>query len=574
VGKTSENGTSALGWAVAAIGVVTLPNLCAMILPGADAFAAMVAMQVAALMLIPCAFGAPLRIVLLAGIPFVWLGPVAILCRITTGQPPSEWFFLLLFETTRAEATVFLPQILSGCALLLACSAVFAWIVWRRLDRRTRLDRLGRMTIVFWALLAPAAAVAQLGLREGGLTAAYRLENSYPLDTALSLVRAAGLRWELSHRARSMARIAVRRLEPPLPQREIYLLVIGEAARYDRFQINGYERPTTPRLAGIDGLLSFRDVISPAPATLLAVPMLLTAATAPEAREALRLPSLPAAFRAAGFHVHWLSTQARHGRWDTTVSSFAQDADDARFLGSQLGNEGSAGQTALDTELIPVVRDILARNEQKILLILHTMGSHALYSDRYTPEFDRFPADPTVCAEARRRVLVEGAFTKEQQTALDNSYDNSILFTDSVLADLIGVLEDQHAVSGFYYVSDHGENGGDASYLPFGHGNLSSEVLHIPLLVWLSPEYRAARTRQSAALAEHVAVPISSTTTFHTLFDLAGLGGARSDPAHSIASPEFRPSVRMVTNLHGDLKDYDRDIKASGEAGDNHLVTR
>ena len=156
----------------------------------------------------------------------------------------------------------------------------------------------------------------------------------------------------------------------------------------------------------------------------------------------------------------------------------------------------------------------------------------------------------------RRRAASPGTFTKEQQTALE------LRQLDPVRRGARGshrLLDEQHAVSGFYYVSDHGENDGNAAYLPFGHGTLSRQVLHVPLLIWLSPEYRRVRTRQTTALEDHLAAPVSSTTTFHTLLDLAGVG---TDGAQSIASPEYRPAARLVTNLHGDLKDYDRDIEA------------
>jgi glucan phosphoethanolaminetransferase (alkaline phosphatase superfamily) len=120
-------------------------------------------------------------------------------------------------------------------------------------------------------------------------------------------------------------------------QREIHILVIGEAARYSSFQLNGYARQTTPLLATNSDLLSFHKVSAAGTCTLYSVPLMLTVAKAPTLDQALTMPSCLQVFRKAGYKTYWLSTQRKHGRFDTTVSAFAGDADEAGAARNKYG---------------------------------------------------------------------------------------------------------------------------------------------------------------------------------------------------------------------------------------------
>ena len=92
--------------------------------------------------------------------------------------------------------------------------------------------------------------------------------------------------------------------------------------------------------------------------------------------------------------------------------------DETRFLGyaildlrTQCGRDGAPQRKARaqwrtsrldhEWELIKAAQMILERGETKVLILLHTMGSHVVYSSRYTPEFNRFPSDPATCTKAR-----------------------------------------------------------------------------------------------------------------------------------------------------------------------------
>jgi glucan phosphoethanolaminetransferase (alkaline phosphatase superfamily) len=193
------------------------------------------------------------------------------------------------------------------------------------------------------------------------------------------------------------------------------------------------------------------------------------------------------------------------------------------------------------------------------------MGSHQHYSDRFPPDFNRFASYPMPSEGS----LFHHTYSAEEKRNLTNAYDNSILYTDWVLSQLMETLAATHAVSALYYVSDHGQNMGDAPVLAFAHGAMTRDVLHVPLLVWLSPEYRAQRPGQTAALESHLKTPFSADTTFHTLLDMAALDCPLLNREQSAASKDFHPGPRMVRDLQGDLVNYDEFVKSASLPGKN-----
>ena len=60
-------------------------------------------------------------------------------------------------------------------------------------------------------------------------------------------------------------------------KREIYVLVVGETSRAMEWSLYGYERNTTPRMEGLDGLVHFTDVVTQSNNTHKSVPIILSA---------------------------------------------------------------------------------------------------------------------------------------------------------------------------------------------------------------------------------------------------------------------------------------------------------
>jgi len=349
---------------------------------------------------------------------------------------------------------------------------------------------------------------------------------------------------------------------PALPegQREVHLVMLGETCRYANFSRHGYARETSPKLDARKDLLDYADVAAPASYTSLSVPMLLTGKDPNHHKTAPTSPSFLNVFREAGYKVYWLTTQKKTGLCDTSASLYAQDAHEARFLSGLLDASSTGGYAAvLDSELITAVEKVLEKREPRVLIVCHSMGSHAKYVYRYPEEYNHFPADPELCVNAKHQPNL----TADHKKNLQNAYDNSILFTDHVLDRMIGLLEaEKGSRASFSFIPDHGENDGTALMLPFAHGVNTADVLHVPMFIWLSPRYREEFAEKTALLTSRQTVPYSGARLFHTLIDMAGIQTPVLDPQRSLCHEAYQPLPRLVANENGHgSSDYDETVK-------------
>lgn len=164
------------------------------------------------------------------------------------------------------------------------------------------------------------------------------------------------------------------------------------------------------------------------------------------------------------------------------------------------------------------------------MIFAQLFGSHVRYFDRYPARFAVF------------RAADDGG-------PLRSSYDNSILYTDTVLANMIEMLRRRHESSCLLYVSDHGEDVLDSrpdKYL-FRDETLATDPMYeVPFFVWFSPEYR----RENAAFVAEVAAArnrkYQNRALYQSLLDLMRLRHPIYDPRASLFSPDYVERVRRV----------------------------
>lgn len=537
---------------------LSLPNLLAAFWPRVDAVQAESFWLGIGLILLPAVFSVPLRVTLLLWLPLAALMPATMIYTLYAGSPLREWAFLVLMETDQKE----LERYASGAVAGLALSVPTAWFTWwfvrRHVPAGHRLGWLSRTVVVVFALLIPLGNLKQRGWELGILSTQRKLSATFPVGPVVSALAALGIRGDLDRRPALAQDVQV--TVPSTKARQIIVLVLGESARAASFQINGYGRETTPLLMKMRtaGVLSFSDVIAPATVTLMSVPLIMTPARAPWLGKASGMPSVVSVFKQAGFHTAWLSTQRKHGRYDTSSSIYAHDAHEQHFLSGLFAPGDGAYAGVFDGDLRAPVDQLLQRGDDKLLIILHTMGSHQHYSDRYPPEFNHFPSKPAKCEPDP----LKGGYSEEQITNLTNAYDNSIRYTDWFLAEVIERLKATHSASALLYVADHGQNTGRSKMLPFAHGTMTRDVVQVPMIAWLSDEYQQQFSGKAAALKKHVRSPLSADATFHLLADLAGLQCELVDATRSAASESFSPGKRLIRTLDGAVVDFDEAVKA------------
>ena len=110
------------------------------------------------------------------------------------------------------------------------------------------------------------------------------------------------------------------------------------------------------------------------------------------------------------------------------------------------------------------------------------MGSHINYNSRVPSEYQKF------------QPICESSVSNCSKEELDNSYDNSIYYTNVFLSKLMDTLKDKNAL--LIYTSDHGESLGEDSYglmKRFGHSTpydiAPKEQTDIPFILWFSDKF-------------------------------------------------------------------------------------
>jgi glucan phosphoethanolaminetransferase (alkaline phosphatase superfamily) len=297
------------------------------------------------------------------------------------------------------------------------------------------------------------------------------------------------------------------------------VLVIGESARADRFGLNGYDRQTTPKLAAIPNLISFPNTTSCAASSTVAVPCMLTRMATSDLPEEYqksdqkayaydliaRENSFISLFAKHGYSSTWLSLNPVGGRKNEPVSVLIGDAQQKLFL-SDLDVPYAKSRDKL---LLKPLQDVLAKQQGRSLIILHTRGSHWRYSARYPVSFNQFTPD-----------CKRGAPADCNKTELNNAYDNTIVYTDHFLSQVISLLKKRKSV--FLYSADHGESLGEGGF--YTHSVMSRpEQRQVPMIWWASDSFIAKNKPIQNHLVSRKLDNVSHDSIFHSLLDCAGI---------------------------------------------------
>lgn len=320
----------------------------------------------------------------------------------------------------------------------------------------------------------------------------------------------------------------------------LYILYIGEAARYDHMGINSYERQTTPKLSSQKNIISYSSIYTQANLTNYSIPFILTRATAGTPEIMHREKSIVEAFQEAGYKTAFISKNSY-----TPFTMRIMNSCDYHYIFSR----GMDAVESYDIDLIEQLKGITTSEGQ--FVVLHSLGSHFKYSLRY-------PADAAHFFPALAASDGYDKLTEEHKQLLVNAYDNSILYTDQVLGELIDWVEAQNKQAVIMYISDHGESFWDDERKLSLHGSyeLSDAEYHVPCIIWYSDEYQIAFPHKVMALHQNKDVAHNSSVTFSTLLDIAGIDEA-VDYSNSLCSPAIQAIDSFpVLNGAGATKTY------------------
>ncbi|PSM52124.1 phosphoethanolamine transferase [Campylobacter blaseri] len=259
----------------------------------------------------------------------------------------------------------------------------------------------------------------------------------------------------------------------PENKTELIIMVVGEAARADRFSINGYEKETNPLLKK-EEIYSFSNFYSCGTSTAESVPCMFSILNKSEYSD-------------------------KKAKSTENVIDILKHTEHVKVLWKD-NNSDSKG-VALRTEYEnykdpqnnPICDEVECRDEgmliglekfieknkgEDILIVLHQMGNHGpAYYKRYPKEFEKFTP-----------VCKTNQFEKCTSEEISNAYDNAILYTDYFLSKVINFLKPYSKTheTAMFYMSDHGESLGENGIYLHGlpYFMAPKEQKHIPALMW------------------------------------------------------------------------------------------
>lgn len=505
------------------------------------------------------------RWVLLTLLPFYFLLPFEAYYLLSYGQPSSAHVLAVVAETHFAEALQYI-----GAGPLLVGAGVAALLLLLTLYQAWRATPLPRHRWLTWLALVSVVPLLQYAWLEldWSQTRAHvseaandtsdetihpltdvltptgvLLSDSYPLGVFFRIRDFLGERERIKQASEHIRTHDFQVRSAALPdQAETYVLVVGESARPDHWGLNGYGRNTTPRLARKDRLVSFRNAVSPWPATRLAVPVILVGQQTSSQRALPGRASIVSLFKQAGFRTYWLSNQSPQGMHDSLISVHAHEADEVVF--SNFADYTKHGE--YDGVLLPVFQRLLKQPASKKFFVIHTLGSHKRYDQRYPQNFTRF--EPASL----------GKLLSDSPEAVVNSYDNSILYTDHVLAELVSGLErSEVARTALLYLSDHGQS------LPMngcgqdGHGRHNEADYRVAALLWVSEGLNRVKPQVLEQATKRRDAPLESVGAFHALTELADLSFPGWHPERSWISTDWQPRTRWTAAV----PDFDKALR-------------
>jgi len=299
-------------------------------------------------------------------------------------------------------------------------------------------------------------------------------------------------------------------------KKNLVILVLGETARQMNFSLNGYERETNP-LTRTKNIINFKNFYACGTATAVSLPCLfshLDRSNYSDAK-AKAQEGLLDVLSHAGIEVLWRDNNSGcKGTCDRI-----QHEKMSRLTVADLCNPSEC----YDEILLYKLQEVIKNLSGDAVIVLHQKGSHGpAYHLRYPPSFERFKP---VCATNQLQEC--------QQQEIVNAYDNTILYTDYILAKAIDLLKENTTQfnTAMIYVSDHGESLGENNLYLHGlpYFIAPDEQKHVPFMLWFSDQFAANNSINRSCLRGRTEEDYSHDNIFHSLLGLMGVSTAVYD---------------------------------------------
>ncbi len=288
------------------------------------------------------------------------------------------------------------------------------------------------------------------------------------------------------------------------PEKGVYALIIGESANRDHWSLYGYQYDTTPlmnrRIARQDDgyrFIYFRNAYSSFTHTVESVTNALTNVNQYNGEDLSRAISLIDIANKAGFDTYWISNQSGDSMIVTPLTAISMSAGSIKFV-----SESRNGGKIFDLDILDNLPQRL-NPDRNSLIVIHLMGSHTKYLDRYPQEFSKFSGAEDII----------------------NEYNNSIGYTDYVIDRLFRHLSENTNLMFIGYVSDHGA---DPSQMGNDHNttHFVFDMVRVPFALGFSEKYLKARGDLVNTLSARTHECFTNDLIFDLMLGITGLSSA------------------------------------------------
>lgn len=315
-------------------------------------------------------------------------------------------------------------------------------------------------------------------------------------------------------------------VSPSDTERDLIILVIGETARADRFSVNGYARETNPLLKNQD-ILSYKNFKSCGTSTAVSVPCMFSI------------------FNRDNFDTHQAqftgnlldvlsNTNFVNIIWRDNNSNSKGVADRVQYESFKSPEKNKiCDPECRDIGMLEGLDDyIKSKTKGDILIVLHMMGSHGPeYYRRVPAQFNKF-----------RPVCYFKELEKCSVDEINNSYDNTILYTDYFLNSVIEFLKKYSSdfETAMFYLSDHGESLGENGVFLHGLPYVFSpkEQTQVPAIIWLGEKMKHDYDWEKMKNQDYLMQEFDHSSMFHSIIGL-----------FEVQTPEYNSQLDLFKNF-------------------------
>lgn len=331
------------------------------------------------------------------------------------------------------------------------------------------------------------------------------------------------------------------------------VLVIGESYNKHHSSIYGYQYPTTPhqQQREKDGeLIVFSNVVTPWNITSNVFLSMFSTWDCSMNENVNHYPLFPMLFRKAGYEVSYLSNQyVLHGLHKTSTNQagafFLADRELSDSLFSFRNDISFKYDMGIVCQLAQYA-ETSSWHAAHTLDIVHLIGQHFSYDQRYPVEYNRF----------------DGSYPWKSDLSMEENdivrhYDNATYYDDAVLDSIVSLFEDDEAI--VVFVSDHGEEVYDGLHV---RGRLFGDITplmarneyEVPMWIWCSQTYRNRHPDVFCQALNAKDQPFMTDDIPQLLFGIAAIFSPYYRPEHDLLSPSYQCKSRKI----GGTTEYDR----------------